>query len=152
MLPEDRLRVVAIIKKTEMFSKSEIKVAIELIDIFLKNKKQKDYIIYVSENNNVVSGYVCFGPSPATTGTFDLYWIAVSPEFQNLKIGTGLLKFVEKKVREKKAGMLIIETSSRKQYEPTQNFYLRNDYIVEAKIRDFYSKGDDKMIFIKRFQ
>ena len=152
MSPEDKAQVIQIIETTAMFSKEEVLVAEELIDTFLENKDQKDYIIYVSDENGTVTGYVCYGPAPATEGTFDLYWIAVSPNHQNKGIGKKLLAFVEKEVAGKHGNMVIIETSSREKYLPTQEFYKRNSYNIEARIADFYSIGDDRLIFVKRFQ
>ena len=151
MLPEDKAPVMKILETTGMFSKEEVAVAEELIDIFLKNKDHKDYIIYVSDEDKTVTGYVCYGPTPATEGTFDLYWIAVSPNHQNKGIGKKLLAFVEKEVADKTGRMIIIETSSRGKYTPTQEFYKRNSYSIEARIAGFYSPGDDRLIFAKRF-
>lgn len=152
MSPEDKAPIMQILKTTGMFSKEEVGVAEELIDIFLKNKDQKDYTIYVSENDGTVTGYVCYGPTPATEGTFDLYWIAVSPNHQNKGIGKKLLAFVEKDVAEKGGRMIIIETSSREKYTPTQEFYKRSSYNIEARIADFYSIGDDRLIFVKKIK
>ena len=152
MLPEDKAPVIQILRTTGMFSKEEVAVAEELIDIFLKNKDQKDYLIYVSDDDGTVTGYVCYGPAPATDGTFDLYWIAVSPEWQNKRIGKQLLAFVEEKISTEGGRIIIIETSSQGKYIPTQEFYKRNLYNIEARISGFYSPGDDRLIFVKRFQ
>ncbi|MFZ0389995.1 MAG: GNAT family N-acetyltransferase, partial [Calditrichia bacterium] len=150
MLPRDRSPVYEILQQTDMFTPPEVGVAMELIDTYLFNKEQKDYLIYsaVTENNEI-AGYVCYGPTPATDGTFDLYWIAVSPEFQNQGIGKQLLHFVEEKVREGSGRIIIIETSSQEKYAPTQNFYLRNNYQLEAVIKDFYRPNDHRLIFVK---
>jgi len=48
--------------------------------------------------------------------------------------------------------MIIIETSSREKYSPTQEFYKRTSYNIEARIADFYSPGDDRLIFVKKFR
>jgi len=45
-------------------------------------------------------GYVCYGPAPMTEGAFDLYWIAVDPEFQKHGVGAKLMSFMEEKIRE----------------------------------------------------
>jgi len=134
-----------------MFTEAEIDVAMELIDIFLTKKEQQDYIIYVAENEGKeVVGYVCYGPTPATDGTYDLYWIAVSPTVQSKGVGKELLAFIENEVIKKKGRLIIIETSSQPKYSPTQKFYLKNNYQIEARIKDFYRKGDDRLIFVKR--
>lgn len=146
----DKPHVMQAIKDTGMFSEAEHDVALELIDIFLTKNDQKDYIIYVAEHAGQAVGYVCYGPTPATEGTFDLYWIAVSPKLHNLGIGRKLLKFTEEEVSRRAGRLLIIETSSQEKYAPTQGFYLRNGYVIEARIKDFYKPGDDRLIYTKR--
>jgi hypothetical protein len=47
--------------------------------------------------------------------------------------------------------MLIAETSGTPHYESTRKFYLGMGYQAEARIKDFYSQGDDLVIYIKRF-
>jgi len=151
MLSNDRETVNQIITRTQMFTEAEASVAMELIDIFLTHKGQKDYIIYIAEDERKeVVGYVCYGPTPATEGTFDLYWIAVSPVMQQQGVGKQLLSFTEQEVIHHNGRMIIIETSSQPKYKPTQDFYIRNHYKVEARIKDFYRIGDDRLIFVKR--
>ncbi len=45
--------------------------------------------------------------------------------------------------------MLLIETSSQATYARTVDFYRRNGYAQEARVRNFYRVGDDKLIFLK---
>ncbi|MGD9487018.1 MAG: GNAT family N-acetyltransferase [Calditrichaceae bacterium] len=149
---KDREPVYEILQQTDMFSPAEIDVAMELIDTVLFNKDQKDYLIYVGESKaNEVVGYVCYGPTPATEGTFDLYWIAVSPAFQGKGAGKELLHFIESEVKNKNGRLIIIETSSQSKYLPTREFYLRNKYKIAAQIKDFYRMGDDRVIFVNYF-
>lgn len=152
MLLQDRATVHQIITRTNMFTDAEVSVAMELIDIYLTHKDQNDYIIYVAEDERKeVVGYVCYGPTPATEGTFDLYWIAVSPAVQQQGVGKKLLAFTEQEIVRHNGRMIIIETSSQVKYKPTQDFYIRNRYEVEARLKDFYRIGDDRLIFVKRF-
>jgi len=151
MIGDDRDPIYEIIKQTRMFTGAEIDVAMELIDIFLNNKKQQDYIIYVAESEvKEVVGYVCYGPTPATEGTYDLYWIAVSPNVQGKGIGKELLTFTENEILQQNGRLIIIETSSQPKYLPTQQFYIKNNYRIDAQIKDFYRPGDDRLIFVKR--
>ncbi len=152
MIPKDRADVYEILQQTDMFTLPEINVAMELIDVFLFNKDQSDYIIYVAVTDQAeIAGYVCYGPTPATDGTYDVYWIAVAPNLQNRGIGKQLLIFTEEQVGSLNGRMIVIETSSQSKYTPTQQFYLKNSYQLEAQIKDFYRQGDDRMIFVKRF-
>ncbi len=153
MIADDRAAISRILEETDMFTSAELNVALELIDIFLTNREQKDYIIYVAtDERKEVVGYVCYGPTPATDGTFDLYWIAVSPAMQQQGVGKALLLFTEQQVMRHNGRMIIIETSSQPKYKPTQDFYLRNHYQIEARIKDFYRIGDDRLIFVKRLK
>jgi ribosomal protein S18 acetylase RimI-like enzyme len=149
MIKKDRKTILDMIVETEMFTTAEVDVAMELVDIYLNNKNQKDYNIVVAEEENEVLGYACYGPTPATEGTFDLYWIVVNPAHQNMGIGKKLLHYVEKKVFEAGGRLLVIETSSQQKYIPTQKFYINNDYKISAQIKDFYKPGDDRIIFTK---
>jgi ribosomal protein S18 acetylase RimI-like enzyme len=151
LLEDDRAEVDRILSATGMFTDAEIEVADELLDIFLHKPDQKDYQLFVACQESRLCGYVCFGPTPATEATFDLYWIAVDPELQGQGIGKQLLRFAEQECQNLGAKLLIIETSSKELYRPTQAFYLHNGYQIEARIKDFYATGDDRLIFTRRF-
>jgi ribosomal protein S18 acetylase RimI-like enzyme len=150
MTGQDKSAVLRILEKTGMFTSEEIDVALELIDAWLFKPEQRDYIIWTAEYEGVPAGYVCYGPTPAAEGTFDLYWVAVDPALQGRGIGKALLRFTEDAVRSLGGRLLIIETSSQEKYRPTQGFYEGNGYIVEARIKDFYRPGDDRLIFTRR--
>jgi ribosomal protein S18 acetylase RimI-like enzyme len=96
-------------------------------------------------------GYACYGPTPDTDRTFDLYWIAVDPGAQGSGSGTRLLTEVERRLQGQNARMLIVETSSRSEYAPTRHFYEKRGYAEAARVRDFYAPLDDRIIFTKRF-
>ncbi len=117
----------------------------ELIDIYIKDKEQKDYEIFVDAFNNEedgdIRGYVCIGPRPLTTGTYDLYWIAVNPKVQSKGIGSGLIRYIEDHIKEKKGRLILIETSSKNSYEKERKFYEKNFYQELVNIKDFYSPG-----------
>jgi ribosomal protein S18 acetylase RimI-like enzyme len=97
-------------------------------------------------------GYACYGPTPGTDRTYDLYWIAVHPAAHGAGIGTTLLTEVERRLQGQHARMLVVETSSRSDYAPTRGFYGRRGYTEAARVREFYAPGDDRIILTKRFQ
>ena len=140
-----------ILQNTPEFKSSEVVVAEEVIDSYLDNPGKSGYYILVANDNSVVVGYVCYGPTPLTEGTWDLYWIAVAPDRQQQGIGRTLLKAAEQNIRDSEGRLVIIETSSVPDYEKTRNFYLNHDYEIMARIPDFYAPGDGKLILQKRF-
>jgi ribosomal protein S18 acetylase RimI-like enzyme len=145
----DRGKIHMILVDTGFFTAAEIDVAMELVDTFLTKPDQKDYFVYVAEEDGRIHGYMCFGPTPVAEGTYDLYWIAVNPASQNQGIGKKLLGFMEHEINRLRGRLIIIETSSQEKYEATQAFYLHNSYHLAAQIKDFYKPGDDRMIYTK---
>ena len=96
-------------------------------------------------------GYACYGPTPGTDRTYDLYWIAVDAASQRAGIGTILLDEVERRLQGQHARLLVIETSSRSDYARTRAFYERRGYADTARVAEFYAPGDDRIILTKRF-
>lgn len=95
-------------------------------------------------------GYACFGPTPATEGTYDLYWLAVDPAAQGRGTGRALVRWVERELGGRAARLLVVETSSRADYEHTRAFYARGGYAEAARVRDFYAAADDRIILTAR--
>ncbi len=147
----DREAVARIIRDVGNFNPAEIDTALELVDIFLNDPLQPDYHFAVAQDaDGEVCGYACWGPTPLTRGTYDLYWIATDPAAQGKGIGGALMQYVEKNVHEEQGRLLVLETSSKESYEKTVGFYRRLGYEEASRIRDFYDVGDDKLIFVKR--
>lgn len=151
LVEKDRVSLLSMLIKTRSFTSSEIDVAMELIDIVLKDQIQKDYQIYcMVDDQDQAIGYICYGPTPMTQGTFDLYWIAVDPDFQEQGVGSNLLDYLGKVVKELKGRMILADTSSIPHYEKTQNFYLRNGFQEVARVPDYYYPGNDRVTFCKK--
>ena len=141
-----RPRIIEILEATKAFRDDEIDVALELFDA-----QGVDYeFIGAFAREGELIGYACYGASPGTLGTYDLYWIAVHPEHQGAGGGSRLLDEVERRLREREARMLVVETSARTDYESTRRFYERRGYSQSASISDFYAFGDDRVIYAKR--
>lgn len=158
-----RERITEILDATRVFSSEEVDVALELFDetfprpgvapVYRLPTTASSYVFlgaFTPEDELV--GYACYGPTPDTDRTYDLYWIAVDPAVQGTGGGTRLLTEVERRLEGLNARMLVVETSSRPEYAPTRAFYERRGYAEAARIREFYAPGDDRVIFTKRFQ
>jgi ribosomal protein S18 acetylase RimI-like enzyme len=151
MAPGDRDAIAEILAAVGNFNPEEIECALELVDMYLRDIHQKDYRLVVAESPaGRVCAYACYGPTPMTRGTYDLYWLATSPAAQGHGIGRSLMDYVEARVREEKGRLLVLETSSKDSYIDTVRFYRRLHYEEAARIRDFYDRGDDKLVFVRR--
>ncbi len=150
MRNDDRAHIERILRRTEVFTEIEIQMALDLVDTNLSQKYLEYYRFHCAvDYRDVPIGFVCFGQTPLTEGTFDLYWIAVDPEQQRCGLGDALLLFVEAQLLAENGRMLMIETSSQPKYAPTHHFYLKHHYREVARIPDFYSEGDDRVIYQK---
>jgi ribosomal protein S18 acetylase RimI-like enzyme len=129
-----------------------VAVAEEVIDSYLKNSLGSGYHILVAEVDSTVTGYICYGPTPLTEGTWDIYWEAVARERQDRGIGSALTESAEKEIVRAKGRLAIIETSSTPAYEKTRHFHLSHGYEIVARIPDFYAPGDDKLILQKQLR
>ena len=146
---KDRKQLVSIVEGTDNFNDEEKKVAVELIDEAISNPNHEYYNVYVFENEGKILGYHCVGKRALTDGVYDLYWIVVNPKSQNKGIGKKLLDHIEKFVKKENGRWILAETSSKKSYDATRNFYLRNNYSIVAEIKDFYTINDNLIVFGK---
>jgi ribosomal protein S18 acetylase RimI-like enzyme len=138
-----------ILKRIHNFSEEEKSIGIELIDSAISGNNQSDYIIRVGSIGNQVVGYYCIGRRALTDGVYDLYWIVVDPDKFGTGIGSKLLEDAEIYISNKNGRLILAETSSRKDYDLTRRFYIKNKYSELATIKDFYKKSDSLVIFGK---
>jgi ribosomal protein S18 acetylase RimI-like enzyme len=152
LVSDDRVAVAAIVQNVGNFSVAEIRCALELVDLYLHDPQQQDYRFVVAEDlPGNVCGYACWGPTPLTRGTYDLYWIATSPALQGHGIGRTLMAHVENQVAQEQGRLLIVETSAKASYGGTVGFYRNLGYDEASRIGNFYDIGDDKLTLVKRF-
>jgi ribosomal protein S18 acetylase RimI-like enzyme len=139
----DRGGIERILRECGAFREDEIAVALELVDA----PAEAGYRFVVAEDAGDVAGYACFGSTPLTKGTWDLYWIAVDPARQGAGIGRALLVAAEDAIRAEDGRMLLIETAGKASYEKTRAMYLACGYREIARVPDFYDIGDDKVVY-----
>lgn len=150
MSRQDKPAIMEILKATPEFLSFEVVVAEEVIDAYLDEPGAAGYQVQVAVVDGGVCGYVCYGETPLTEGTWDIYWIAVSTQRQGLGIGRKLMGLAEARIRKGKGRLVLVETASKPLYEKTRRFYHSLDYDVVCMIPDFYAPGDAKIVFWKR--
>ncbi len=149
-IEKDGAEILRIAANSGVFDPVEIETVAELWNEFMrKGPEASGYHFIVSRDDEVITGFACFGPRALTEGTFDLYWIAVDPVARRGGVGKSLLRYVEQAVIERHGRLIFIETSGLENYSSTRRFYLSVGYEQEASIRDFYRPGDDLVIFTK---
>ncbi len=150
MTTEDKPAIMQILEITPEFKPAELAVAEEVLDSYLHDPRGSGYHVLVAEKDASLQGYICYGPTPLTEGTWDMYWAAVAPKEQGRGIGSALWASAEGKMMEAGGRSILIETSSKPEYEKTRRFHHARGYEEIGRIPDFYEPGDDKLILQKR--
>lgn len=145
----DREPLRQLLVETGYFTDDEVAIALELIDVVLEKPEQKDYVIRVCRDGEMVLGYYCVGPTPATESTYDLYWIATATAMQGKGVGRALIAHAEQLICSRGGRLVVAETSSRPQYDKTRSFYHICGYAELARIKGYYRPGDDLVVFGK---
>ena len=123
----------------------------DMLDSMLSNyfggESVDDY--WLTDDDDGPKALAYFAPERMTQGTWNLYLIAVHPEHSGQGRGTVILREVERILAARGERVLLVETSGLPNFERTRAFYRKCGYDQEARIRDFYQAGEDKVIFRK---
>jgi ribosomal protein S18 acetylase RimI-like enzyme len=142
----DRRRIEEITRAVLVFRDDEVPVALEVFDGAVGGSP--DYLALGATVDERLVGWICWGPTPCTLGTYDLYWMAVDPTMQGSGIGAALLRAMEGRLAGS-ARLIVVETAGRPDYRPTRAFYEARGYRKAAIIPDFYAPGDDQVVYVK---
>lgn len=143
-----RERLERLTRGTGLFRDSEVETAVELFDASAGDPDYRFVGAFEQEGEELV-GYACWGPTPGTEATWDLYWIVVERARQGAGIGTHLLREVERRLTAEGGRLVVVETSSRADYRATREFYQARGYTRAATIPGYYAPGDDLVIYTK---
>ena len=94
----DREGLSALLRADGLFTAEERSVALELIDAALA-EPGGEYRVTVAELAGRLIGYLCYGPTPMTEGTWDLYWIATHPEARGQGVARLLIERMEAELK-----------------------------------------------------
>jgi GNAT superfamily N-acetyltransferase len=122
---------------------------VELAQERLTKGDPSGYHFILAEQYGRLAGYTCYGPIPCTRNSFDLYWIAVHPEYQRKGLGRRLIRETEARIRKAGGNRIYVDTSQRDQYASTRAFYEGCGYRLETVLKDFYAPEDGKVIYCK---
>jgi len=145
---DDRPLVDAALRSDGTFRDDEVVVAMELIDASLAG--DPSYLVRVAEVDGRVAGYICFGQTPMTAGTWDLYWVVTHAQARGRGVAGTLIEAMEAEIRARGATAIRVETSQLESYGPARRVYDRHGYPETARFRDFYRAGDDLVVYYKR--
>ena len=116
-------------------------------NFLLENKSNELWLTCETDGKPI--GFCFAMEEQLAQGTWNMLAIAVLPSHQGKGAGRALVKELESHLRKSGNRVLIAETSGLDDFSATRAFYGKNGYTEEARIRDFWDEGDDKVIFLK---
>jgi ribosomal protein S18 acetylase RimI-like enzyme len=148
--PADTSALLALTADTGVFKPADIVTLREVLDHYHAEMQGVGHRAVTLERDGQTVGFAYYAPTAMTDRTWHLWWIAVSRQTQARGLGSELLRHVEEDVHRLGGRLLVIETSSTAQYDPTRRFYLKHGYNQSATLPDFYADGDSMVMFQKR--
>lgn len=134
-----------VIDETELFPSELLP---EMVGSFLAGDESSDLWLTCEVDGRAV-GFCYAVPEKLTDGTWNMLAIAVKPSLQGQGHGGALVAHLELTLRQRDQRILIVDTSSADAFSQTREFYRIQGYTEEARIRDFWTAGDDKIVFWK---
>ena len=150
----DRPAIAAMLE-ADTFVASEVAVALELVDSAIEHggDARADYRVLVATDadaGGMAVGYVCYGPTPMTDSTWDLYWLCTAAAARGRGIGGALVADMERVIAAAGGRRVRVETSVEEAYGAARSFYERHGYLEVGRIPDFYKPGDDLLTLCKQ--
>jgi ribosomal protein S18 acetylase RimI-like enzyme len=142
---EDVPALIIVVDETGLFPSDMLQ---DMLAGFL-SKTQSNEILLTSEMKGQAVGFCYAVPEKLTDGTWNMLAIAVLPTQQGGGLGSAIAKELEHSLRTLGQRILIADTSGTEQFALTREFYRKCGYVEEARIRDFWAAGDDKVTFRK---
>ena len=147
--PDDMSQVIEVVVASRMFDEADRSFLEELFAGVFASQSDEGHTLLVDDREGVLRGMAYFQPMAAADRVWDLTMIAVRPHVQGHGVGSQLIAAVEHILRNRGERLLIVETSATGQYDLARAFYAQRGYTEEARIRDYWADGDDKVVFRK---
>ncbi len=144
-LEEERVFVENILKKIKEFNERDISTCLSVFDEIIKRNEYEGFSIYLE---NKMVGFLFFSKNSLALDVFELLWIAIDPDYQSLGLGDILMKKFLEEVKKRNARLVVLHTSEH--YLKAKNLYKKYGFNCEGIIKDFYSLGDSKEIWVLR--
>lgn len=147
-ISDDTSALIALAEASGLFDPNQTdELSQMLAQHFDSNGNSRDF--WITDDDNGLVGVAYVAPERMTEGTWNLYLIAIHPDRQRQGRGKILLEHVEQMLANRGERVLLVETSGTEDFEYVRTFYRKSGYAEEARIRDFYTAGVDKIVYLK---
>jgi ribosomal protein S18 acetylase RimI-like enzyme len=144
--PDDTSALIALAEASGLFEPNQTEELSQMLAQYFDGDSPD---FWITDDDNGLVGVAYVAPERMTEGTWNLYLIAVHPGCQRQGRGKVLLAHVEQMLANRGERVLLVETSGTEDFEYVRAFYRKSGYTEEARIRDFYTAGVDKIVYLK---
>ena len=143
---EDAPAIARVLVAAGMFSDEESAFVPELFAGSPSSPEDARHGLVVLDDGGVL-GVAHWRPVEMADGVVDLTMIGVHPAAQGRGLGRALMRHAEAQVRGAGQRLVVVQTSGSDQYAGTRRFYAALGYDEEARVRDYWTAGDDMVLF-----
>ncbi|GET41549.1 GNAT family N-acetyltransferase [Microseira wollei] len=147
--PDDSAALIALAVAAEMFAANETEALGKVLADYFSGNLDDGHVWVTDEEEGEPCGVAYYAPDPMADRTWYVYMIAVHPDYQRRGRGTALIQHLENELRSRGERLLLVETSGLAKYDRARAFYIKCGFEQEARIRDYWAAGDDKIVFRK---
>ncbi len=141
--------LLAIVKDSGQFDDNGLTHVKETLNSYLEGKS--DDLWFTADDGEPVGVAYC-ASEPVTDGTWNLLMLWTRNDRHGQGHGSALVNHVERILTERGVRLLIIETSGLSDFESARAFYNKCGFTQEARVRNFFAAGDDKIVYTKLLQ
>ncbi len=146
--PDDSIALIALAEATGLFEANQLDEVSEMLADYFGGNSDSDRFWITDDDGGPVGVAYC-ELEPMTDRTWNLQLIAIQPDRQGQGRGATLLRYVEQTLTARGGRVLLVETSGLPEFDHVRSFYRKCGFDEEARIRDFYKAGDDKIVYRK---
>lgn len=148
-VPADKPAMITAVAASGLFPPDELDWMDVMLDEYFSGTLGDGHSWITVTIGNDLIGVAYYAPERMTVGTWNTFLIAVRADRQGQGHGAALMHYIEQTLAERGERVLLVETSGLPDFERTRAFYHKLGYDEEARIREFYNAGEDKVIFRK---
>jgi len=134
----------AVLDRTKLFPSDMLP---DMVAPFLSGEQSALWLTCLGEEGPVGLSYLV--AEALTEGTWNMLALAVDPDHQGKGVGSAIVADAEARLKAQGQRLLIVDTSGTEAFARARQFYQKNGYEEEARIREFWAAGDDKITFRK---